>query len=154
MTVDSGGEWWCYIGGSSVTCYRGPIYGSSCSRTASDCPPPPCRVLKPPGGGSSNIFGPADDEPAPVRVNNRGASSLVLGEEPAPSAPAPAPAADEPGKGAMMKRRYPSLSGILGRHAGVSSSWGEMLNCSSCGKLRVATLCDVTCKTAAVAQLG
>ena len=26
-----------------------------------------CRVLRPPGGGSSNIFGFADDEPKPVK---------------------------------------------------------------------------------------
>ena len=69
-------------------------------------PAPRRRVLKPPGGGSSNIFGPADDEPAPARANNRGASTLVLGDDPAPSAP---PA--EPGKADSPRHRRDTGAG-------------------------------------------
>ncbi|XP_037087671.1 uncharacterized protein LOC119108201 [Pollicipes pollicipes] len=50
------------------------------------------RVLKPPGGGSSNIFGPPDDAPVPSRPRHS-ASSASIGDAPAAES---APPAEEP----------------------------------------------------------
>lgn len=50
------------------------------------------RVLKPPGGGTSDIFGPAEPAEQPRRMRQQPASNLFLGgnDNPTPSKPKPA----------------------------------------------------------------
>jgi len=53
------------------------------------------RVLKPPGGGSSDIFGSGEDGGAARRIQkNHLASNVFLSDEPAPSTPSRSPVAN------------------------------------------------------------
>uniref|UniRef100_A0A0A9XE04 Microtubule-associated protein Jupiter n=1 Tax=Lygus hesperus TaxID=30085 RepID=A0A0A9XE04_LYGHE len=63
----------------------GTFQGMNLSRNSS-------KVLKPPGGGSSDIFGSNDEGGAARRVQkNHLASNVFLSDEPAPSTPARSP---------------------------------------------------------------
>lgn len=46
-----------------------------------------CRVLRPPGGGSSNIFGGYEDDAGASRKPNKMASNVFAPPEPTESAP-------------------------------------------------------------------
>lgn len=69
---------------------------------------PTSRVLRPPGGGSSNIFGTDEPAAAPAPRAARPAPAPVPVSEPVRRAPAPAPvAAPAPAPAAGGNRRQP-----------------------------------------------